>query len=683
MSTVLTPTSPASPVTHVSRESLVHQLYEAAELEHNLMCTYLYAAFSLKSGVEEGLTPAEAEATARWRRAILHVAIEEMGHLAAVWNITAALGGSPRFGRYNFPLDTGGLPASVVVRLEPFSEAVLQHFIFLERPHDSNEPDGAGFVSEFQFKRGIAAPRVTPMPIDYDTVGVFYDSLSANLKAFVERVGESVAFCGDRNLQISRKEMDFQGCEPVICLKTALKAFDAIVSQGEGAAHECAECHYARFVAIREELKSLKAANPAFEPAFPSAVNPVLRRPVRAGPRVWIENEDAAAVVDIANSAYMLMLRLISHSYLLPRPHPAKAVCIDLALGLMRAMTPLAEAAARLPAGPSHPNCNAGMSFTALRDSAPLPPGVSADRFFLERLHELSAGAATLVANQRTAQASRIFADLTARAERSFAQLERDAPAVLTAGVAAAPVATPALAAVSSAPPPAGAAVIEPGNVAPTPRTVDGVDYIEGRDLTLIYEGKKCIHSRFCVTWGPKVFIANVKGPWINPDAMSTEALTEIAHVCVSGAIRYKRKDGHPDEQPPPVNLISVRENGPYAIRADIRLDGAPAVSHRLTLCRCGASKNKPFCDGSHNDIKFSASGEPATGKADMLAVRNGALAIDPQLDGPLKVRGNVEIISGTGRVVARLESATLCRCGASNTKPFCDGSHARIGFRS
>ena len=87
--------------------------------------------------------------------------------------------------------------------------------------------------------------------------------------------------------------------------------------------------------------------------------------------------------------------------------------------------------------------------------------------------------------------------------------------------------------------------MIEPGNVAPTPRTVDGVDYIEGRDLTLIYEGKKCIHSRFCVTWGPKVFIANVKGPWINPDAMPTDALTEIAHVCVSGAIRYKRKDGH------------------------------------------------------------------------------------------------------------------------------------------
>jgi CDGSH-type Zn-finger protein/uncharacterized Fe-S cluster protein YjdI len=350
----------------------------------------------------------------------------------------------------------------------------------------------------------------------------------------------------------------------------------------------------------------------------------------------------------------------------------------------MRVMSPLAERAARLPAGPSNPGCNGGMSFTALRDAAPLPPGVSAGKFFLERLRELLTATQALAANgdARVAQALKILTDLTQRAERTFANIEKDSPA-LTTGAAPAPA--PAAIPTATAAPATtrGAAMIEPGNVAPTPRTVDGVDYIEGRDLTLIYEGKKCIHSRFCVTWGPKVFIANVKGPWINPDAMSTEALTEIAHVCVSGAIRYKRKDGEPDEAPPLVNLVSVREGGPYAIRADIRLDGAPAVSHRLTLCRCGASKNKPFCDGSHHEVNFVASGEPATGKADMLPVRDGPLAIDPLTDGPLQVRGNMEIISGTGRVVARLESARLCRCGASGTKPFCDGSHARVGFKS
>ena len=112
------------------------------------------------------------------------------------------------------------------------------------------------------------------------------------------------------------------------------------------------------------------------------------------------------------------------------------------------------------------------------------------------------------------------------------------------------------------------------------------------------------------------------------------------------------------------------------------RMNG-DAIGYRATLCRCGASKSKPFCDGSHHDAHFSASGEPPTGKADMLAVRDGPLAIDPQPDGPLQVRGNLEIISGTGRVVARVTSARLCRCGGSANKPFCDGTHAKIGFKS
>ena len=124
-------------------------------------------------------------------------------------------------------------------------------------------------------------------------------------------------------------------------------------------------------------------------------------------------------------------------------------------------------------------------------------------------------------------------------------------------------------------------------------------------------------------------------------------------------------------------------KRGPYAVRGDLRLDGEPA-GYRATLCRCGASKNKPFCDGSHHEVDFrrdAASRRPA--ETDMLPVRDGPLAIDPQTDGPLQVRGNLEITSGTGRVVARVHQARLCRCGGSSNKPFCDGTHAKIGFRS
>ncbi|MFT3768571.1 MAG: ferritin-like domain-containing protein [Minicystis sp.] len=664
-----------------SREQLIHYLYEAAELEHNLMCTYLYAAFSLRSPDEAGLSPAEAAAVARWRREILDIAVQEMGHLTAVWNITAALGAAPRFGRGNFPLDPGALPAGVVVKLAPFGEAVLQHFIHLERPEGSTEPDGDGFAPEWNFTRGVRAPRLTPMATDYDTVGAFYDSLGKNLRAFVAHVGESAAFCGDPALQLSPAEVGIAGAKPVICLKTSLAAFTAIVEQGEGAPLHSRGSHYQRFLAIREELAALMAENPAFSPAHPAAQNPVLRPPLRREGRVWIENEEAAAAVDLANASYALMLRLLAYSYAVPRPAPEKTLAIDLALGLMRAMTPLAERAARLPAGPSNPGCNAGMSFSALRDAAPLPPGPSARRFFVERIDEIARAAALLggTGDAREQTAARILGDLAQRAHRGFeAVAAAPAPAPTAAPVAPAP--TAALAPVAAA---AASSNDEPlPTTPPTPTVIDGVDHIEGKKLTLLYEGKKCIHARFCVTGAPKVFIANVQGPWIHPDAVETDALVEIAHACPSGAIRYHRKDGKHDEVPPPVNLLAIRERGPYAVRGDIRLDGR-SINYRATLCRCGASKNKPYCDGSHNTVGFTASGEPESGKTDMLEVRDGPLAVDPQLDGPLQVRGNLEITSGTGRVVARVQQANLCRCGGSNTKPFCDGTHARIGFRS
>jgi CDGSH-type Zn-finger protein/uncharacterized Fe-S cluster protein YjdI len=652
-----------------SREQIIHQLYEAAELEHDLMCTYLYAAFSLKDGEAEGLTRDEAAAVERWRRTITEVAIQEMGHLVAVWNITSALGGTPRFGRGNFPLDPGGLPASVVVKLSPFSENVLQHFIFLERPADSTEPDGKGFEPAFVFRRGVQRPRITPMGFDYDTVGAYYAALDRALGELVAQHGESGAFCNDPALQISTADVPVLGTRPVICLKTVTAAFSAIVTQGEGA-RDIAGSHYQKFSAIRDELVAMRARNPAFEPAHPAACNPVLRPPLRPEGRVWLENEEAAQTVDLANAAYGLMLRLLGYAYVVPRPSPEKRVALELAQGLMRAFTPLAERAARLPAGPSNPGVNAGVSFTALRDASPFPPGPGARRAFIERAGELAALAATLdTGDRRTSSARRILDDILVRATRGFAESSTSVPVA-----ALAPVAAPA--------PVVAKPAVHLPVVPPAPISENGIDRIEGESLTLIYEGKKCIHSRFCVTGAPKVFLANVKGPWINPDAMDVERLVDISHQCPSGAIRYARKDGRPDETAPPVNLLRITENGPYHVRADIRLAGT-AAGFRATLCRCGASKNKPFCDGSHHTIDFAATGEPLTESADMLPMRDGPLEIDPQLDGPLVVRGNLEIISGTGRVVARLEETKLCRCGGSQNKPFCDGTHARIGFRS
>ena len=129
------------------------------------------------------------------------------------------------------------------------------------------------------------------------------------------------------------------------------------------------------------------------------------------------------------------------------------------------------------------------------------------------------------------------------------------------------------------------------------------------------------------------------------------------------------------------MNLINIRENGPLAIRAEIILDEKP-FGYRATLCRCGASKNKPFCDNSHHDLPFTASGEPATIDTPALAARDGPVQVEPQPNGPLRIRGNMEICSGTGRTVKRSTAKRLCRCGQSANKPYCDGSHKRVGIR-
>jgi CDGSH-type Zn-finger protein len=117
-------------------------------------------------------------------------------------------------------------------------------------------------------------------------------------------------------------------------------------------------------------------------------------------------------------------------------------------------------------------------------------------------------------------------------------------------------------------------------------------------------------------------------------------------------------------------------------LRGALLIDGE-AIGYRATLCRCGQSQNKPFCDGSHEHDGFAATGEPSDGDVTPLAARDGPVVIRPQRNGPLAVSGNLEVISGTGRTTRKATDLKLRRCGASSAKPYCDGSHARVGFQS
>jgi CDGSH-type Zn-finger protein/uncharacterized Fe-S cluster protein YjdI len=210
----------------------------------------------------------------------------------------------------------------------------------------------------------------------------------------------------------------------------------------------------------------------------------------------------------------------------------------------------------------------------------------------------------------------------------------------------------------------------------------ESVEEYRGEAITVRFDGRRCIHARNCVLGRPDVFVPNADGAWIKPDNANAETMAGIVLSCPSGALSYERLDGGPQETAPAVNLVRIRENGPLAFHAELAIEGEPPAL-RATLCRCGASGRKPYCDGSHAAAQFVATGEPATQESSPLAQRGGVLAIKPLRNGPLMVSGSLEIISGTGRTMACGTETFFCRCGGSANKPFCDGSHKRIGFQA
>ena len=645
------------------RPELHYLLAEAAEIEHGLMGCYLYAAYSLKDGEADGLAPDEAAAVARMRQVLIDVARDEMTHLALVANLLTATGGSPHWQRANFPVSPGYHPAGVVVSLAPFDHATLDHFLYLERPEGVTLPDGEGFSAARSYDRPIQRGRLVPTAQDYETVGHLYRGIRAGLTALAEKHGEGALFCGNPRAQIGSDLIPLHGLSTVTDLASALVAIDTIVTQGEGSPAHHETSHYQRFLSLQTEFAALSAKNPSFCPAHAAARNPVMRKPPQPEGLVWVCREPAASLLDLGNAIYALMLRGLDILF----SHPVddldvRDALVAGALTPMRVLHPIASYLPRLPATADDQGPRAGLTFTMSR-SQPTPPDLPrALRMLAEQAQAVAASYERVAlpldgrfAAGRDAIAT-LVTQLTTMADRAMVTEATTAP--LPPSI---PVAKPA--------PAAAAAVNE-----------NGKEIVRGKRIVLQFEAKRCIHARHCVLETPEVFLANVKGPWIHPDAAPIDRLVHVARTCPSGAITYERLDGGDQEEAPPVNLVRVRERGPLAVHADLHIDGQ-AACFRATLCRCGASHNKPFCDGSHSAAGFDATGEPETIPTDPLAVRGGPLHVTPTRNGPLRVRGPLEVLSGTGRTVRRVPGAMLCRCGGSANKPYCDGTHARNGF--
>ncbi len=204
----------------------------------------------------------------------------------------------------------------------------------------------------------------------------------------------------------------------------------------------------------------------------------------------------------------------------------------------------------------------------------------------------------------------------------------------------------------------------------------------EGRAGVVTYDAKRCIHAAECVRGLPAVFDPKSK-PWVQPGATDADALAGVIHRCPTGALKLERTDGAA-EAIPATNTATVTRDGPTFLHGDFALmahdDTVALRDTRMALCRCGASQNKPLCDGSHRELGFRHEGALQASEAPPAPVAGGRVAIRARANGPLMLTGPLTVMGTNGRT-AYAEATFLCRCGASGNKPYCDGTHKKIGF--
>jgi len=358
------PGEPTMVIQH--REALIWTLGKAAALEQLVMCQYLYAAFSIKDRDDEGLAPAQLEATRRWRRELIHIAEQEMLHLALVQNLLTAVGAGSAFDRPNFPLPPHAYPAGIRMELLPFGEQALRHFIFLERPEglDMADQDALSAV-----EKAVPLPRadedeIGPRLQDFDTIGTLYRAIEIGFDRLAAKLGEARLFLGPPAAQATPSHFRFPELQPVTNLASAHAAIDVIVEQGEGARGDWREAHFGRLVKVLDEYLDLRDADGAFEPS-----RPVLAAAVR-------EREDGvvlplitdpftARAADLLNAIYEVILQLLARYFAHTDENDDQlGVLADVAVGLMeRAVMPLGGLLTRLQVGPEHPVRTAGPTF--------------------------------------------------------------------------------------------------------------------------------------------------------------------------------------------------------------------------------------------------------------------------------------------------------------------------------
>jgi len=385
--------APERPLRIETREELVYLLGEACEIEHGLMCEYLYAQFSLKRSVDEGVTPEQLARISAWETTIIDVTKQEMLHLALATNILTAVGAAPHFERPNFPILSKWYPPDVQIALVPFGERALRHFIYLERPEGMPLGDAEGFAALRQIQPiTVDDPQLTAEPEEWRTVGHLYRGVEAGLAHLVNKYGEDAVFIGPARAQATTAVFEWIDLTAVTGLASASRAIEVIVEQGEGARGDWLKSHFGKFVGILEDYLSVRAADPAFEPARP-VLQAYLRQPPDVDNVTLISDPLGKRVADLFNALYEVILQFQSRYFVHHGETPdeletmAKTVK-HLMNWVMRKLGPVLTS---LPVGPEFPGRTVGPAFEIVRPSFfVLPHREAAWKILHQRVVELA-----------------------------------------------------------------------------------------------------------------------------------------------------------------------------------------------------------------------------------------------------------------------------------------------------
>jgi hypothetical protein len=386
-----------------TRTELLSLLSEACELEHGLACSYLYSAFTLKQDlVEGGLTWEQLQKVRLWAAQIYFVASEEMLHLAQAWNLLAAIGGTPYYMRPNFPQGTKYYSINAPLELEPFGRRALQRFKYYEHPMEVSSE--RSFFKELGVEKGEAAGP------GFRTVGELYHLIASGFRA----IPEKELFIGDPRRQVGEVLADFPDIIAVHDRESALRAIGQITEQGEGTLKDRADCHFGMFLEIlRQYEDELRASGGAFVPARDTIENPVARLrgdygvPVGRGREEHsplrgnlIEDEYSKRVASLFDSAYVLMLRMLSYVFSNSMADPALLRAFSqTAIRMMPVVIkPLGEALTLLPAGEKYGSKKAGPAFGMTRHVPFSPDPEDARTLAQEGLAELTLEASEIAA---------------------------------------------------------------------------------------------------------------------------------------------------------------------------------------------------------------------------------------------------------------------------------------------